>query len=191
MAVVMAVASHTPLAAQTPTPSPSPTAIPTPAACPQGVMLQIAPPASAAPTSPTSSVVTVTVSPPDLNIKAATAGDPTSFHLHYFIDTPASAPGATVPAGDPKIIHSASLTPDLGSLTPGPHSVTVVLGQSNHVACDARATVSFNVATNSPAAPKTGNLGASSEQTPRSAVVLVALVMGAVLIGARQVTRRS
>ena len=75
----------------------------------------------------------------------ATTGDFSSFHLHYFIDTPAAGAGSSIPTTDPKIIHSASTTQDLGALAAGTHTVTAVLGQLSHVACDARATVTKNL----------------------------------------------
>ncbi|TAK79363.1 MAG: DUF4399 domain-containing protein, partial [Dehalococcoidia bacterium] len=108
----------------------------TPAACPTGVTLAVAPPTAAAPTT-----VTVAVTPAQ-NIKPASAADATSFHLHYFIDTPAAAAGTVIPTGDPKIVHGTT-TQDLGALAAGSHTVVAVLGQLNHTACDARATVTF------------------------------------------------
>lgn len=121
------------------------------AACPSGVTLTVQPPTSSAPT-----VVSVQLSQ-TLNIKPASASDPTSLHLHYFIDTQPTAAGQTVPSGDPKIIHSGSTTQDLGTLSAGEHTVWVVVGQLNHTACEVRGSATFTtVAT---AAPKTGDAG--------------------------------
>jgi len=137
------------VAAQTATATPTPTATAvSPAACPTGATLVVSAPTPGAPTT-----VSVVVTPTSLNIKAASAADPTSFHLHYFIDTTASAAGTVIPAGDPKIIHSGTLTQDLGALTAGSHTVTVVLGQFTHTACETRSSVTFTVAAN--AAPGT------------------------------------
>jgi len=150
------------------------------------VTLTVSPPAASAPSS-----VSVTVSP-QINIKAASAGDPTSFHLHYFVDTEATAAGTAVPTGNPKIIHSGSTTQDLGALTAGSHTVTVVLGQFNHVACDARGSVTFT----SVALPATGSGGdfdQSSSGLPMAAwlalagVLLAGLSLGA---GLRARTKR-
>lgn len=174
--------------AQTATPTATAAPAGTPAACPTGTTLTVAAPTAAAPTT-----VTVTITPP-LNIKAATAGDLTSYHVHYFIDTPATAAGTAVPTGDAKIIHSASLTQDLGALTPGSHTVTVVLGQVSHVACESRGSVTFTVAVAaaaSPAAPKTGNLGLASGSDvalPAFALLGLAFVLAA---GARWTTSSS
>lgn len=162
----------------------------TPAACPTGVTLAVAPPTAAAPTT-----VTVTVTPAQ-NIKPASAADATSFHLHYFVDTPAAAAGAVIPTGDPKIIHGTA-TQDLGPLAAGSHTVVVVLGQLNHTACDTRATVTFTsaapaaVPAAAPAPAKTGDAGLAGEGT--DPVVLMGALLGAALLfaaGARKVTGR-
>ncbi len=80
--------------------SPTPTAPPL-AACPTAVTM------TAAPAAAGSSVVAVTLTPSIL-IKAAAAADPQSFHVHYYVDTDASAlkPGDVIPAGNPAIVHS-------------------------------------------------------------------------------------
>jgi len=160
----------------------------TPGACLAGVTLAVATPTAAAPTT-----VNVTVTPAQ-NIKPASAADATSFHLHYFVDTPATAAGGVIPSGDPKIIHSGTTTQDLGALAPGAHSVTVVLGQLSHTACDARASVTFTtVATAVPvAAPaKTGNAGLAGADG-NSILLAGSLVGAAVLltVGARKVVSR-
>ncbi len=161
------------------------------AACPTGVTMTIAAPTAAAPTT-----VNVTVTPAQ-NIKAATAGDTTSFHLHYFVDTPATAAGSVIPSGDAKIIHSGSTTQDLGALAAGSHTVTAVLGQLNHTACDTRATVTFTTAaattTSAPAAApaKTGNAGLAEDGN--TSLLLVGSLVGAAFVltlGARKVSRR-
>ncbi|TAJ18835.1 MAG: hypothetical protein EPO65_08160 [Dehalococcoidia bacterium] len=159
-------------------------------ACPTGVTMTIAAPTAAAPTT-----VNVTVTPPQ-NIKAATAGDTTSFHLHYFIDTPATAAGAVIPSGDAKIIHSGTTTQDLGTLAAGSHTVIAVLGQLNHTACDARATVTFTTAaatTSAPAAApaKTGNAGLAEDGS--TSLLLVGSLVGVAFVltaGARKASRR-
>jgi len=115
------LASATPASAQT-----------TPAACPADLKITVAPPAT-----PTSTTVTATITPA-LNIKPATAADPQSFHIHYFVDvdpTKTLKAGTPIPTGDPKIIHSASTTQDVGALAAGPHTVWVVVGQVSHQAC--------------------------------------------------------
>lgn len=163
----------------------------TPGACPTGVTLTVAAPTAAAPTT-----VNVTVTPAQ-NIKPASAADATSFHLHYFVDTPATAAGGVIPTGDPKIIHSGTTTQDLGALAPGSHTVTVVLGQLSHTACDARGSVTFTTVATvvpiaAPAAPaKTGNAGLAGEG--ESSILVVGSLMGvAVLLtaGARKIASR-
>ncbi len=163
----------------------------TPGACPAGATLTVAAPTAAAPTT-----VNVTVTPAQ-NIKPTSAADATSFHLHYFVDTPATAAGGVIPSGDPKIIHSGTTTQDLGALAPGSHTVTVVLGQLSQTACDARASVTFTtvataVPVAAPAAPaKTGNAGLAGEGG--SSIMVVGSLIGvAVLLtaGARKIASR-
>jgi hypothetical protein len=123
----------------------------TPAPCPTGLTVAVAPPTAAAPTT-----VTVTLTPA-VTIKSPADADPASYHLHYFVDTPAVDAGTLVPTGNPQIIHSISQAQDLGELAAGSHEVTVVLGQFNHSACEARGTATFTVA--QPAPASAGNAG--------------------------------
>jgi len=178
-------ATATSTATATATATATGTASATPVACPTGVTIAVAAPAAG------SNSVTVTVTPPQ-NIKPGTAGDPTSYHLHYFIDTPPTAAGQAVPLGNASIIHSGSLTQDLGSLAPGSHTVYVVLGQLSHVACEARGQVTFNVAA-APTAPKTGTgglVGGSGSSTAAEAFALLA-VTAMLTLGGRLATRRT
>jgi hypothetical protein len=164
--------------AQTPTPQ-----LP----CPTGVTVNVSAPEAAAP-------MTVSVSlTPAQPIKAASFADPNSLHVHYFVDTLATAAGSVIPAGDPKIIHSGTLTQDLGQLTAGTHTVTVVLGQLNHTACDARGSTTFIVGqlAAAPVAPKSGNAGLASSSTSALVVVLLVAVAAGVVIAARLWTPRN
>ena len=54
-------------------------------------------------------------------------------HLHAFIDKEPTA-GAAIPVGDPTIIHSAVSPIVVPGLTAGTHTITVALGNGNHVA---------------------------------------------------------
>lgn len=163
------------------------------AACPTGATMTITAPTAAAPTT-----VNVTITPAQ-NIKAAAVADTTSLHMHYFVDTPATAAGATIPSGDPKVIHSGTTTQDLGTLAAGSHTVIAVLGQLNHTACDTRATVTFTTAaaaattTTAPAAApaKTGNAGLAQDGS--ASMLLVGSLVGVAFVltvGARKVSRR-
>ena len=182
--LVLALASSAALAsaatARAQTPSPTPAA-PAQAACPSGVNVAVAPPTAAAPTT-----VSVTLTPPQ-NVKAASAGDPQSLHLHYFVDSIPTAAGTVVPSNDPTIIHSGSLTQDLGALTSGTHTVTVVVGQFNHAACEARGAATFIVgaAAGAPTAPKSGNAGLAGSSSSALVVVLLVAVAVAVVVAAR------
>jgi hypothetical protein len=181
--------------AQTPTATPTAVAL---APCPTGT-LTVAAPTAGAPTS-----VTATIAPPLANLKAATASDPMSHHLHYFVDTPATAAGALVPTGDPKIIHSATLTQDLGTLAAGSHTVIVVVGQLDHRACDLRGTVTFTVAaqvaptatataTAAPVSPpSTGSGGLLGQSSGTSSLALATLALATIVAvaGAAVATRQ-
>jgi len=176
LATSAGLASVATASAQTPSPTPA-----AQAACPSGVNVAVAPPTAAAPTT-----VNVTLTPPQ-TIKAASAGDPQSLHLHYFVDSIPTAAGAVVPSNDPSIIHSGALTQDLGSLTSGTHTVTVVVGQFNHAACEARGTATFIVgaAAGGPTAPKSGNAGLAGSSSSALVVVLLVAVAVAVVVAAR------
>ena len=159
------------------------------AACPTGATMTITAPTAAAPTT-----VSVTITPAQ-NIKAAAVADTTSLHMHYFVDTPATAAGATIPSGDPKVLHSGTTTQDLGTLAAGSHTVIAVLGQLNHTACDTRATVTFTTAaaaaTTTAAPAKTGNAGLA--QDGRASMLLVGSLVGVsfvLTVGARKVSSR-
>jgi hypothetical protein len=156
------------------------------APCPAGVTLTVLAPDAAAPTT-----VNVTIAPA-LNIRAASAGDSTSFHLHYFVDTTPTPAGAAIPTDDSKVIHSGSTSQDLGALTPGMHTVAVVLGQFNHTACEARGSVTFIVgqSVGAPIAPKSGNAGLADSSSAALTVVLLVGVAVVVVVAARILASR-
>ncbi len=127
--------------------------------CPGGESITVTAPTAAAPTT-----VSATVAPP-VNLKPAKDGDAASYHLHYFVDIdPATIvqAGQPVPTGNPKIIHSASLSQDVGALSAGKHTVWVVMGDVGHVVCSpiVQGSVSFDVS--GAALPRTGTAGPSA-----------------------------
>ncbi len=152
--------------------SAAPAAIP----CPSGEAITVVAPSAGAPTT-----VSATVSPP-VNLKPAKDGVVDSFHLHYFVDIDPSTvvrAGEPVPTGNPKIIHSATTTQDVGTLTAGNHRVWVVLGDVAHTACTpmVAGSVSFDVmAAAALPASGTGLAGgsASGSAVPMFAVALMA-----------------
>lgn len=191
--VALALAGTGDLArAQTPTATGTAVAL---APCPTGGTLTVAAPTAGAP-----STVTVTVAPALANLKAASAADPASHHVHYFIDTPAPAAGAAIPTGNAAIIHSGTLTQDLGALAAGPHTVVVVVGQLDHKACDLRGQVSFTTAaaqaapTAAVTPPKTGNGGLlrRTSEAASSGLGMAALAVATLVAvgGAAVATRR-
>ena len=98
--------------------------------------------------------------------------------MHYMLDVdPAPYLSGTtpIPAGDPNIVHSGALSNTFTGVAPGPHTVSVVLGLSNHVAVQppVAPAVSFTVAgVQAPTQlPRTGD--ASDPSTlPRGARVI-------------------
>jgi eukaryotic-like serine/threonine-protein kinase len=95
--------------------------------------------------------VTVQVEVTGATLKPPGEGDPEARHLHYFLDTD---PAATVPIGkpipidQPSIVHSGSATHTFRDLSPGAHTVWVVLSGADHVPLDppVAGKVSFAVA---------------------------------------------
>src|ERR1700694_5438084 len=70
-------------------------------------------------------------------VPAASATKLEDMHVHYMLDvdpTPYLSGATAIPAGDPKIVHSAALTNTFTGVAPGAHRVSVVLGLSNHSA---------------------------------------------------------
>lgn len=179
--------SASPSATATP-PPPTPTPPPAqPAQCPDVSISAKA----------TGSTVFVTLVP-TINIKAPSAGDPNSFHLHYFVDLNPSTvivPGQPLPGPgvNPKIIHSPELSMTFPDLAPGEHTVWVVLGQLNHVPCagGVQAAVKFTV-TAAPKPPATGTGAASGDDTGAfvwASLAGVALLAAAAVAGARAIKR--
>jgi hypothetical protein len=57
-----------------------------------------------------------------------------SGHLHAFVDVAPVAPGDVIPSGNPQIIHSATSPIVVTGLTPGEHTIWIVLGDGAHTA---------------------------------------------------------
>jgi hypothetical protein len=58
-------------------------------------------------------------------------------HLHAFVDRdPTRYAGQPIPAGDAAIIHTAAVPIVVPGLTPGEHTIWIVLGNGGHVAFD-------------------------------------------------------
>jgi hypothetical protein len=149
-----------------------------------------------------SNPVSVTVTSSGATIKAATDGDPNAAHFHYFIDRdPATVlqPGQPIPTGQPDIIHTPSTTQQLPNLTPGQHTVWVVLAHTDHTpfSPNVQAQVTFTVgaapASAASAAPAglpasgTGGLLGAHAGTSTSPWLLTGLLLAVVLLGSAAV----
>ena len=82
-------------------------------------------------------------------------------HVHYLLDVdpaPWLDGKRDIPTGDPNIVHSASTSNVFKNVKPGPHKVTVILTNADHIAVQppVAPSVSFTV----------GNVG--SAELPRS-----------------------
>ncbi|MDP9238483.1 MAG: DUF4399 domain-containing protein [Chloroflexota bacterium] len=164
-------------------------AAPAAIACPSGEVITVTAPSASAPTT-----VSVTVAPL-VNLKPAKDAVADSFHLHYFVDIDPSTvvqAGQAVPTGNPKIIHSATTTQDVGALAAGKHSVWVVLGDVNHTTCTPMVvgSVSFDVAA-AASLPASGT-GADDGSTglPWAATLVAVLIAGVAAASGGFVLRR-
>ena len=80
--------------------------------------------------------VSVSYSGPTL-VPGAEARKLDDYHLHYFLDEDATSylsGGKSIPAGNPHIVHSGAKEVTFDKLTPGPHTIAVVMSGNNHVA---------------------------------------------------------
>lgn len=139
--------------------------------------------------------------------------DPNAAHFHYFIDRdPATVlqPGQPIPTFQPDIIHTAATTQQLPNLTPGQHTVWVVLAHTSHIPFNPNVqaqvtfTVSASAAGAAPAAaaglPASGTGGLLGNQRGGSVspwllagvlFAVIALGSAAVLSYRRSATRRA
>jgi hypothetical protein len=79
--------------------------------------------------------VSVTYNGP-LLVPGAEARKLDDYHLHYFLDEDAAAyvSGArSIPAGNPRIVHSAAREVTFDKVEAGTHTVSVVMSGNNHV----------------------------------------------------------
>ena len=124
--------------------------------------------------------VTISVSGTTL-VPAAQATRLEDLHVHYLLDvdpTPYLSGTTPIPPGDPKIVHSGALSNTFSGVAPGAHTVTVILGLSDHRAVQPPVAprVSFTVAGTPAQLPRTGDLG-------NPALALIVLGVLALIIG--------
>ena len=71
-----------------------------------------------------------------VTVKPAAEGDPNAFHYHALVDVdPVTVvqAGQPIPTGQANIVHTADRTMMLPDLTPGQHTITVILTRTDHV----------------------------------------------------------
>jgi hypothetical protein len=133
-------------------PAVNPTPLPRPTTAPQSATAAASPSAVAAPrpadarvkiVSPTTGEtlqagpvkVTLDYGGPTL-VPAAQATKLDDYHLHYFLDEDAKlymGGAAPIPAGNPRIVHSAAKEVNFDNVAAGTHTVTVIMTGNNHV----------------------------------------------------------
>jgi len=134
-----------------------------------------------------------------VTVKPAAEGDPNAFHYHALVDvdpTTVLQPGQPIPTGQANIVHTADRTIAIPGLTPGQHTVVVVLTRTDHVPLspNVQDRVTFTVAAAAAgqgaqtpagqtpvAAPRVGTGGGIDADAPVSAMLLLALAAVVVL----------
>jgi hypothetical protein len=163
----------------------------TPALAQPQPQVVITAPTSGATVSGPNLTVTIQVTGTTL-VPAANATRLEDLHVHYMLDVdpaPYLAGTTPIPPGNPNIVHSGALTNTFTDVAPGAHTLSVVLGYSNHVAVQppVAPAVSFTVAGGAVPTqlPRTGD--ASDPSTLLLVTGVVAVLLG---IALRAVARR-
>ena len=107
-------------------------------------------------------------------VKPAEQGDPQAFHYHVLVDVdPATViqAGQPIPTGQANIIHTADLRLALANLSPGQHTVTVILTRTDHVPLSPgiEDRVRFTVAAAAPAQAQASPAAAAAQQPTQAA----------------------
>lgn len=116
--------------------------------------------------------VSVSVDITGVTVKPAAEGDPNAYHYHALVDLdPATVvqAGQPLPTGQANIIHTADRTITIPNLSPGAHTVTVVLTKTDHVPLSpsVQDRVQFTVAGAGQAQTPAGGAGAPTAGQPR------------------------
>jgi hypothetical protein len=127
-------------------------------------------------------------------VPAANATRLEDLHVHYVLDrdtAPLTAGTAPIPMGDPNIVHSGATTNTFTNVAPGSHTVTVIVGLSNHVAVQPPIAprVTFTVAgqgMSPPQLPRTGEADPASPAALLIAVGAASVLVGSILVGLRR-----
>jgi hypothetical protein len=150
-----------------------------------GPAIQITEPANGATVGPnvnvswTSEGVTI--------VKAADATELTQGHYHVFVDTaPITGADTPTPTDNPQIIHTAETSVELKDLAPGEHTITLVLGYSNHTPWQPPVTATVTFTVEATTLPATG--GTFTDMTTVLLLLGMVLIVGGVML--RQVRVR-
>ena len=100
---------------------------------PEGATVAITEPADGATVS---SPVTVKFAISGMDLAPAGSGKPNSGHHHLLIDQTLADPKSTIPADDHHKHFGKAQTEATVELTPGPHTLQLVLGDANHIPHD-------------------------------------------------------
>jgi hypothetical protein len=126
-------------------------------------------------------------------VPAANATRLEDLHVHYVLDrdtAPLLAGTAPIPMGDPNIVHAGATSNTFAGVAPGSHTITVILGLSNHVAVQppVAPSVTFTVGGGTAVPgqlPRTGDAHATSPAALLFLAAAASVVIGAMLVGRR------
>jgi hypothetical protein len=140
--------------------------------------------------------VTLNVDIGGVTVKPAAEGDPAAFHYHALVDVDAATvlvPGQPIPTGQANIVHTADRALALPTLTPGQHTVTVVLTRTDHVPLNpsVQDRVTFTVGQGAAAVPRVGTGGGLDADGATRTGALLALAALALLAGGYALRRNT
>lgn len=86
--------------------------------------------------------ITVTMSATGVDIVEE---PPSEEHFHVFLDVEPALDGTAIPTEDPAIIHTRATTATFENVEAGEHTITVVVGDAEHVPLDPPVTATTTV----------------------------------------------
>jgi hypothetical protein len=139
--VLLGAACVTPTVSSVPIPAPTVAAqpaAPASAARPAAASLKIISPQPGEGLPAGTIKVSLSYSGPTL-VPGAQAMKLEDYHLHYFLDedaTPYIGTARPIPTGNPHIVHSAASEVGFDNVSPGSHTLSVVMTGSNHISVE-------------------------------------------------------